>query len=175
MIEHNLTEWAESLGVNYHALKAAMTRAGIEVAARQPVTAMQIKVAILGDERAEKVRNLKLDADLKQAELATLEGRLLEPGIVQERIDAALGLVRQAVLQAEAELPPRCNPQDHAMARRAVSQWVDRFFSWVRDGLSRTALEWVRYWWGLCTEEDRKQFADENMRAVFPLGEGGNG
>lgn len=138
MIKHSMTEWAQSLGVDRKTLAAGLSRAGIAHKAGEPITALDIKTAIMGDEKAEKVRNLKLDADLKQIEKDKAEGRLYEPEIVQSEIDRALGSVRQAILQAQAELPPRCNPQDHATARKAIDQWVLRFFKWVRQEQTTT-------------------------------------
>ena len=136
MIQATLNEWAAELGKEARTLKTLLRKAGITSEPHEKLSPLQVVNALMGDERAEKIRNLKLDGDLKAAELATLEGRLMEPEVVTERINKALGLIRQAVLSGRAEVPPRANPQDHVTAMTAWSQWEERFFPFVREGMS---------------------------------------
>ena len=136
MIEHSLNEWSESLGIDGKTLRSALSKAGVDYTPRVNLTALQIKTAILGDEKAEKVRNLKLDADLKQIEKDKLHEQLYEPDVVQAEVARAFGMVRTAILQGMAELPPRCNPIDHATARKAIEAWASRFFPETREQIN---------------------------------------
>jgi hypothetical protein len=137
MIEHSLTEWAQSLGVDRKTISAALSKAGIAHEPGAPLTAMAIKTAILGDEKAEKVRNLKLDGDQKEHDLAVAKKLVYDPAIVQAMVDAVAGYNRQALLQARAELPPRCNPQNPKVALTAIDQWLDRFWPAMREAIAK--------------------------------------
>jgi len=119
-------------------ITASLSKAGIVHEPGKPLTAMQIKTAILGDEKAEKVRNLRLDADLKQLEKDKAEARLYEPELVREMVDKVGQHCRQALLQARAELPARCNPIAPKTALKAIDQWLDRFWPEIRKAIAES-------------------------------------
>jgi len=140
MIGLTLAEFSEEIGKDPKTVKRKLSEAGIDYEKRGKVRLRDLVAACFGDEYQQSVRNKTLDADLKQIEKDKETGRLLDPATVQEQIDATFGPIRQAILQAQAELPPRCNPQDHQTARRAIDQWVERFFPAIRDNTESKAL-----------------------------------
>ncbi len=137
MIEATITEWCVSSGKDSKTLKTALQRIGVEWEKGEKITLLQFMAAVMGDEKIEKVRNLKLDADLKQIDKDKALGRLYEPEVVKEMIAKAIGLSRQAILSGRAEVPPRANPQDHLTALKAWDTWQDRYFPAIREGMQK--------------------------------------
>lgn len=134
--ELSLTRAATEFGVSRDTVQRGLHGLGIEVKDGATYSIGQLYRAVSGDLRLERTRETKLRADLLELEKAKLEGELLAPEIVTERINKAFGLVRQAILSGRAEVPARANPQDHVTAMTAWSQWEERFFPFVREGMS---------------------------------------
>lgn len=90
------------------------------------VSFRDIKVAILGDESAEKVRNLKVDADRKEREELEAKGKLfpmdeLEKWLLENYIVPMSNILAGAA----TTLDTRCNPEHPEQAREAIRNWVE--------------------------------------------------
>lgn len=100
-IKHSINAWAKALGMENRTLERQLVRAGFEKPSSGwgDVSAKYIQAAILGDEQAEKVRNLRLDADEKERDKAEAHGLIQSrEGIERELWDNGLGKVRDALL-----------------------------------------------------------------------------
>ena len=135
-IQLSLTRASVEFSVSRDTISRGLSGLGIAAKDGQTYSIGLLYRAVSGDLKLQRTRETKLRADLLELEKAKLEGELLEPEIVTERINKAFGLVRQAILSGRAEVPPRANPQDHVTAMTAWSQWEERFFPFVREGLS---------------------------------------
>ena len=67
MIAHSLQAWATALGMERRTLEARMVKDGYNPPKKKgyKIPAMKVYVTMMGDEQAEKIRNLKADADRK--------------------------------------------------------------------------------------------------------------
>jgi len=135
-LQLSLTRAATEFSVSRDTLQRGLHGLGVEVKDGATYSIGQLYRAVSGDLRLERTRETRLRADKLALELAQLEGRLMEPEVVEERINKAFGSVRQAILSGRAEVPPRANPQDPVTAMLAWSQWEERFFPFVREGMS---------------------------------------
>ena len=135
-IQLSLTRASVEFSVSRDTISRGLSGLGIAAKDGQTYSIGLLYRAVSGDLKLQRTRETKLRADLLELELAQQEGRLLEPEIVTERINKAFGSVRQAILSGRAEVPPRSNPQDHVTAMTAWSQWEERFFPFVRNGLA---------------------------------------
>ena len=84
------------------------------------------------DEQYERARKIRAEADAQERENKVADDRLLEPEIVQERINRAFGIIRQYLQAAEAELPGAVNPSDPQLARVEVARWAQKFWPLIR-------------------------------------------
>lgn len=85
------------------------------------------------DLETEKARETKARADLLEIERSQALGVLLDPAIVQDRINRAFNIIRQYLQAAEAELPAMVNPQDPNIARIELARWLQKFWPLMRD------------------------------------------
>ena len=73
----SLDGWAVALGRERRTLERILVRNGLTVTPGCKFTAKEIYIGIVGDEQAEKVRNLKLDADEKERKSKERDGILV--------------------------------------------------------------------------------------------------
>jgi len=132
-IRLTLTQASHEFGASKDTIAKRLRDIGIATGRSATYSIRDIHRALAGDWRVEKTKEVRARTCLLELDRKQREGDLLASADVQEQIDKCFGNVRQAVLQALAEIPARANPQDHAMARRAVQSWVDRFFPFVRE------------------------------------------
>lgn len=78
------------------------------------------------DINAEKARILKLKGDFMEIENRKDDDEWIKLGEVEELITSLLAMpMRAALLQLPTTLDTRCNPDNPAIARSSLQQWVD--------------------------------------------------
>lgn len=137
MISATIQEYADSLGVSGDTLRRKFARAGKSLERAEKVPLSDLHSVLIGDYDSQKERKVRAEADLLELEIKEKEGQLFSAELVQQRIDKALGLVRQAILSGRAEIPNRANPLDPKMAKTAWDQWEHRFFPGIREGMAK--------------------------------------
>jgi len=128
MVTATLNAWASEMGIDQQTLERRLVRSGYTRPASGwgQVSFKKIYVAIMGDEQAEKIRNLKADADRKEREEQVAKGELfpmaeLEPWLVQNYVQPMAAIMGSA----PSTLDTRCNPEHPEIARRALSEWFE--------------------------------------------------
>ena len=95
-----VSAWAIGAGMNPQTMEKMFRQNGIEIQPRKLYGIREFVIAITGDERAAKVRNLELDAARKEREEKIADGTLCEWDIVEKTINEALILPLIAALDA---------------------------------------------------------------------------
>src|ERR1041385_1717747 len=100
MVAATLNAWASEMGIDQQTLERRLVRAGYTRPASGwgQASFKKIYVAIMGDEQAEKIRNLKADADHKERKDHVPKGELypmaeLEPWLVQNYVQPMLAIL----------------------------------------------------------------------------------
>jgi len=136
---------AVEFGVSRETILRGLRQSGVKTTSFGSYSTRQIFTALAGDARAERTRNLKLDADKKTMELAEKSGQLMNRDRIEEAVwENALMPLRSGLLQlhrvtfkqADAEL-------DRAQVAQPVRDTVqtllvgafDKMLADIRDAL----------------------------------------
>lgn len=105
MIAHRMNAWATELGMDQQTLERRLIKAGLDKPKKGwgEVPFKSIRIAIMGDEQSERIRNLKLDADEKEMELKLAQGAIHTRDGVEEIVwNRGLAQIRSALLGYES-------------------------------------------------------------------------
>lgn len=138
-----LDGWAVALGRERRTLERVLTRGGIKVQPGMKFTAQEIYVGIVGDEQAERVRNLKSDADRKEREEKEALGTLFPMAELEGWLSQHYVIPMASIFaDMPAAIDTRCNPQDPKVARQAIEAYIEATVKpTLKLGLEKPKLE----------------------------------
>lgn len=136
VISFTLEAWARAMGHERRTLEVRLINTGYEWKPGTLIPFKAIYNAMLGDEQAEKNRNLKLDADRKEREEREANGELVKLAEVEQLItELVISPQRQELENMPSSLAKLCNPTDPAKAEVVLSSWKSRYFQTMQAKL----------------------------------------
>lgn len=129
---------AKEFGVSRETVIRGLRGLGHEPKQNDKFTTRDIHRALAGDLKAERAREARANADLKEMEIAQLRKELVPLGEVETMLADLVTLpVRQWLLDQPSRMSSRCNAEHPEIAHLALKQDGDDLLKMLRDKLPR--------------------------------------
>lgn len=135
------TTAAKALGIDPKTMNKRLRDRGHEIGQNRKYTLAEIVAAYLGDLEAERIRETRANADLKELELRRESGELVSMDEVQSMMNKVYLPMRQRLNALPSEMAAKTNPTDPEHARAQLNSWVDQALVLIREQLPKPIPE----------------------------------
>lgn len=135
-IRWTLLRASEEFGVTRETIRRGLRALGVD-SADGTFTTRQVHTAIAGDLDAERIRDTRASANLKEMDEAERRGELVAMSDVERLYTDCLLPIRQRFLALPAECAVLANPTDPTHAREQLQAWVDKSLPMIREKLPK--------------------------------------
>lgn len=137
-IAHSLTAWAANVGLDRTTLRNRLGKAGITIAADEPIKALDVYRATTGDKDAAMTRKLTAEAEEKERDNRVAAGELLDASEIEKKLWQNLLQPLRTMLEQQAnECAANCNPQNPEVAKAVLLQWLERAKLAIKEPISK--------------------------------------
>jgi hypothetical protein len=131
----SLSKASVEFGVTRETIRRGLRNADIAAKPHQTYTTKQIFAAVAGDLKFERTRRERAEADKAEVEAARLKEEVIHRDDVTTFIRNTFAPVREDVMAMPAILATKANPENPAIARSILTEWVDAFIARRREQL----------------------------------------